>query len=92
MMHELSIARALLDQVRRHTPTDATVRQVCVRVGALRAIDPRAMDLAWRAATVGTSLEESQLRIETIDQGDELTLVSLEVEEPGLTSGGTPCR
>lgn len=91
-MHELSIASAVVEQVRRHAPAGTTVRQVRLRIGPLRAIDPEAMALAWRAATIGTPFDASDLRLDVLEQGDELTLVSLEVEEPGVAPGGVPCR
>lgn len=65
-MHELSIATTLLDLVRQHTPEGAAVSRVHVRAGALRAIEPEAMQLAWSAATSETDLASSSLDLELL--------------------------
>lgn len=62
-MHELSIANALIDRVHQHTPPGARVHTVDVQAGPLQAIDPVAMQWAWRAATNGSSLENTTLNL-----------------------------
>lgn len=64
-MHEFSIAEAILGQVRRHAPEDALVRDVSIRVGALRGLEPEALQMSWTAVTAGTPLDGATL---TIDQ------------------------
>ena len=65
-MHELSIAHALIDQVARHAPKEATVRTVRLQAGALQAIDPQAMQWAWKAATQDTDWDGSVLHLECL--------------------------
>jgi Zn finger protein HypA/HybF involved in hydrogenase expression len=63
-MHELSIAQALLEGVARHTPPDAILQKVRVRIGPLHSIVPEAMTFAWSAATAGGPFEGALLEIE----------------------------
>ncbi len=111
-MHELSIARALIELVDQHAPADATVTRVAVRVGPMRGVVEDAMQWAWQAATDDTPYADSALDLEMLrwrlrcpdcgrefeaDElfvececgcgrptpigGDELALVSLDVED-----------
>lgn len=64
-MHEFSIAEAILTQVRRYTPDDALVRDVSIRVGALRGLEPEALQMSWTAVIAGTSIDGATL---TVDQ------------------------
>ncbi len=63
-MHELSIAEALADQVRRHNPAGAQVRGVEIRVGALRGLEPEALRMCWDAVTHGTAIEGAVLEVD----------------------------
>ncbi len=63
-MHEFSIAEALADQVKRHVPEGAKVHRVEIVVGALRGIEPEALQMSWQAVTLDTVLEGSLLLIE----------------------------
>lgn len=70
-MHEFSIAEALASQVQRHAPAPALlggarVREVEIRVGPLRGLDPDALRMCWEAVTYGTSIEGSILRVESL--------------------------
>ena len=65
-MHELSIARMLIRMIQRHAPADAVVRGVRVEAGPMRAIEPEAMRLAWRAATADTPLHGAALDLCTL--------------------------
>ncbi len=65
-MHEISIARALFGLVCQHAPNDATVRRVNVRVGPLRAIEPDALQWAWKAITKDTKFGRSTLQLESL--------------------------
>lgn len=64
-MHEFSIAEALMAQVVRHVPAGARVKEVAIRVGALRGIEPEALQMSWEAVTHGTAIAGSTL---TMDQ------------------------
>ncbi len=60
-MHEFSIAEALAAQVLRHAPAGARVREVEIRVGVLRGLEPDAMAMSWEAVTMDTPLAGSTL-------------------------------
>jgi hydrogenase nickel incorporation protein HypA/HybF len=63
-VHEFSIAEALAEQVLRHAPARGRVREVEIRVGALRGLEPEAMNMSWDAVTHDTPLAGSVLRID----------------------------
>lgn len=63
-VHEFSIAQALADQVRRHAPATRRVREVEIRVGALRGLEPESLRMCWEAVTFGTPIAESILRVD----------------------------
>ncbi len=65
-MHEISIARALFGLVCQHAPNDVTVRRVNVRVGPLRAIEPEALQWAWKAVAKDTKFGRSTLQLELL--------------------------
>ncbi len=60
-MHETSIAEALIEQVRRHTPEGHRVALVRVEAGPYQAINPQALEWAWQIVTEGTDLANSIL-------------------------------
>jgi hydrogenase nickel incorporation protein HypA/HybF len=64
-MHEFSIAEAIAGQVTRYARPGARVRGVEIVVGALRGLDPEAMQMSWQAVTLGTPLEGAALEIES---------------------------
>ncbi len=63
-MHEFSIAEALASQVLRHAPAGALVRGVEIRVGALRGLEPEALQMSWQAVTYGTAIAGSTLSVD----------------------------
>jgi len=63
-VHEFAIAEALADQVRSHAPATGRVREVEIRVGALRGLEPEALRMCWAAVTLGTPIAESILRVD----------------------------
>jgi hydrogenase nickel incorporation protein HypA/HybF len=63
-VHEFSIAEALATQVLRHAPEGALVRGVEIRVGALRALEPEALQMSWQAVTDGTPLAGVGLQVD----------------------------
>jgi len=65
-MHEFSIAEALAVQVRAHAPAGERVREVELRVGALRGLEPEALRMCWQAVTFDTPLAGSVLAIEQL--------------------------
>ena len=64
-MHEFSIAEALMAQVLKHAPEGARVSEVEIRVGALRGLEPEALQMSWAAVTLGSGIEGAAL---TVDQ------------------------
>jgi hydrogenase nickel incorporation protein HypA/HybF len=61
VVHEFSIAEALATQVLRHAPPGRRVREVEIRVGAMRGLEPDAMQMCWDAVTHETALAGSVL-------------------------------
>ncbi len=64
-MHELSIAQALAELVRQHRPAGVPVLQVQVQAGPMQAVQPDALELAWKAVTQGTDLAQCRVCVET---------------------------
>jgi hydrogenase nickel incorporation protein HypA/HybF len=60
-MHETSIAQALIEQVRRHTPEGHVATVARVEAGPYQAINPQALDWAWQIVTDGTELAHTKL-------------------------------
>ena len=85
-MHELSIATSILELARRHVPKGMVLQRVQIRAGELRGIEPHAMEFAWRACTLGIDAEGSTLDLQIVD-GDQLQLLSIEVDEPAVAHG-----
>lgn len=63
-MHELSIAQALVEQVRRHTPDGKRLRSAQLRIGAKQGIDPESLKMAWEVTLTGTALAGAVLEIQ----------------------------
>ncbi len=85
-MHEFSIAEHLLRLIEQHLPEQATLRSALVRVGPLRGIEPDSMLLAWSVLTRNSPHTGARLRLEELPNGDDLKLVSIDVEE------ALPCK
>ena len=62
-MHELSIAKALLDLLDGYVQSGSKLQKAVVHAGPLKAIEPASMDLAWTAATMGTGYEGAELEL-----------------------------
>lgn len=118
-MHELSIAHAILERAVAHAPAGTVLKRVRVRAGPMRAIDPEALQFAWRGVIVDTMHGGCELTValepwrlvcgacgrewESEDLyvtcscgsvrcrpvgGDELDLMSMDVEELAGPAGG----
>src|SRR5512133_661727 len=48
-MHELSIAAALYEQVKSHTPPGARVTSAKVLIGPMQGIEPESLRMGWEA-------------------------------------------
>lgn len=57
-MHELSIASAILESARRHTPAGAVLTSVRIVAGPMRSIEPQAMRFAWESVIANTNLDD----------------------------------
>jgi len=66
-MHELSIADAILEAVRKEAERrpGARVIKVGVRIGELAGVDPEALSFGFEALVRGTELEPLALHIES---------------------------
>jgi Zn finger protein HypA/HybF involved in hydrogenase expression len=64
-MHELSIAEALIDLLRRRAGPEAKLVSVGVRIGALQGIDGQCLQFAWQAALSGTNWQDVRLDLES---------------------------
>jgi len=67
-MHELSIASAILDAVRKEGEKrpGAHVNKVGVRIGALSGVEPEALSFGFSALVQGTDLDPLELVIEPV--------------------------
>jgi hydrogenase nickel incorporation protein HypA/HybF len=84
-MHEMSIVEALLETVRDELRSHpgARVQTVRVRVGALRLVEPLALQFCYEAAVRDTPLATSRLEIQQVEASARCDVCSLEfpVEE-----------
>ena len=65
-MHELSIARAVIDTALHHA-RGRPVSAVEMRVGRLRQVVPRSLAFCFEAASRGTGCEGAELRVEAVE-------------------------
>ena len=64
-MHELALAQAIAETVRRRAD-GRRVQTVIVRVGYLRQVVPSSLAFSWEVLIAGTELEDADLEIEHI--------------------------
>jgi hydrogenase nickel incorporation protein HypA/HybF len=64
-VHELSIARAIVDTAARHAG-DRSVRTVRLRVGALRQVVPTAVPFYFEIAAKGTVCDGAEIELEPV--------------------------
>jgi hydrogenase nickel incorporation protein HypA/HybF len=67
-MHELSIADAVLQIVRRHA-AGRLVETVDLKVGQLRQVVPEALEFSFVLLATGTEAEDASLRMDVIGAG-----------------------
>ena len=67
-MHEMSIAVELMSQLEGIAAANglATIEEVSISAGALRAIVPEALDMAFEAIAAGTCAAGAKLALETV--------------------------
>lgn len=81
-MHELSIAREIVEAVQQYLPAGEIrmVRSVKLRMGEQVAILPESLEFCFDLACEGTILRGARLEIENVP-GDALQVVAVDVEE-----------
>jgi len=64
-MHEVSLARNIVEIVREHLSPESAceVQSVTVRIGELAGVIPESLEFCFRALTQGTALEHTSLII-----------------------------
>jgi hydrogenase nickel incorporation protein HypA/HybF len=67
-MHELSIAEEIITLVEKEMGRldVAGIEAVGIRIGSLAGVDPEALTFAFEAATKGTDLDKTRLKIEML--------------------------
>lgn len=67
-MHEMSIARNLLEMIERYAPTNgrARVKIVRLRIGELARVVPESLRFCFEVASEGTVADGAELVIETV--------------------------
>jgi hydrogenase nickel incorporation protein HypA/HybF len=65
-MHELSIASALFEQVKSHTPSGTVVRSVKLRIGPMQGIEPDSLRFGWEAVCQEQGVKTPQLDLECL--------------------------
>ena len=65
-VHEFSIAEALATQVTRHVPPGALARRAEIRVGAMRGLEPEALQMSWEAVTHDTPIAGCVLAVDQL--------------------------
>ena len=65
-MHELSVASAVLETVRRHAD-ERPVTLVSLRVGRMRQVVPESLRFYWDIVTRGTECERARLELRELD-------------------------
>ena len=63
-VHEFSIAEALASRVLEYALAGAIVRDVEIVVGAMRGLEPEALQMSWEAVTHGTGMAGCTLSVE----------------------------
>jgi hydrogenase nickel incorporation protein HypA/HybF len=99
-MHELSIANAILEAVRkeRERLNGVRVTKVGVRVGELAGVDPEALSFGFEVLVKDSDLEPLALEIECTSRRHEcsqckhvFTVVEYQVDCPACGSTETRC-
>lgn len=65
-MHELSIASALFEQVKHHTPPGTVVRSVKLRIGPMQGIEPDSLRFGWEAVCQEQGTPVPRLELECL--------------------------
>jgi hydrogenase nickel insertion protein HypA len=84
-MHEIGIARSILDTVARHVPAAERALSVTVRLGPFSAVSGDALDFAWEVLVAESACPRARLCIqESPARGDcAVCGVDLPLPAPG---------
>lgn len=88
-MHEVSIALAIVDELTERSSLleGERVTTVLLRVGAMTAVVPEALEFAWELAAQGTAVDGSTLEIERVPLAIACDPCAREIE---IESGAIP--
>jgi hydrogenase nickel incorporation protein HypA/HybF len=83
-MHELSIASAILETVRKEAEKrpGARVNKVGVRIGALSGVEPEALSFSFTVLVQGTELDHLTLEIESVPRRQRCPTCDFTFEAP----------
>ncbi len=92
-MHELSIASAILDSVRKEAEKRPGVRvtKVGVRIGALSGVEPEALSFGFSALVQGSDLDPLALEIESVPRRQRCPACAFTFEVTGDTLACPRC-
>ena len=91
-MHELSLVMSIVDTVTESLAaySDARVVEVCLRVGALAAVEEESLQFCYGMATEGTPLAGSRLTVKRLPVVMRCRPCGADVELPGVQSFHCP--
>jgi hydrogenase nickel insertion protein HypA len=91
-MHELSIAEAILDAVRREAERSAgSIAKVGVRVGGVSGVSEPALRFAFEALVKGSDLERVTLETERVEHVRRCPRCAREFTAGAEDAPGCPC-
>src|SRR5208282_4586136 len=67
IMHEWSIAQAILELARTHVPAGSRLSAVRVSAGPMRGIDPQCLQAAFNALNPSGPLQEHGVRLDLVE-------------------------
>ncbi|MCC6347051.1 MAG: hydrogenase maturation nickel metallochaperone HypA [Nitrospirales bacterium] len=93
-MHELSIARSMLDIVREQMARHGAekLRSLKIRVGEMTAVEPQALLFCFEACTKDTPLEGAALDIEVVPLAGRCEECGTEMRIEGYSAQCPACR
>lgn len=80
-MHEYSIVQALLDQCEHYAKENhaETITKIVIKIGQFSGVEPYLLETAFDAFKEMTICSQAEFII-TVDESDEMLLMSLEME------------
>ncbi len=92
-MHEVSIAKSILEVAESHLPGDspAVVREVRLRIGEVAGVVPESLEFCFHVLAGGTRFEGSRLTIEHVPPAIECRRCGRRSQTDGRTQLCTSC-